>query len=248
MDRKNRKTFRKEKQKEVIAMERRLNELYSIRHKAPKIPLKEPLRQGWIQYMTLRPDIARSPEGPILQRLIDMYGNVAYSRKKEFPTDAHWCERGSHYAFWSSANSNKPYFRSIPYKEFQALSEDTKRHFIENRAYWKFRKRLFWLTPEHMFYYPSLPAWKLVVKIKPYYVTSLPALMPEVDAEISYLRNKLYYVDQLWYRYGPEQHGCGGGYSCRCDYCTPQYKRAYLKREAKELVKEYENESVSDVD
>jgi hypothetical protein len=73
------------KQKEALGLLRRLNELYDTKYKNTELQeLKDPYQHGWNRTYALREDIARSSQGPTLQRLLSLCNVSDWSKDYDF--------------------------------------------------------------------------------------------------------------------------------------------------------------------
>src|ERR1039458_1875876 len=84
MGREDRAAFLSARKKEAIRIQRRRNLLWKKSYDQ-YVELEKPVRAGWQRFYVLRPDIAKSPQGPRIQRLLDnCLQSVVYSARKEF--------------------------------------------------------------------------------------------------------------------------------------------------------------------
>jgi len=120
--------------KKFIKAEKRLNEIYKLLRKAPKVLLKEPYQSGWILSIALRDDLMRSAKGPIIKSLIDRFGRDNWTRSPKIVSEIRKkptlqnvrviLARGQQYYYHDS-----PHIKILTEAEFNSLTPQEKTFF-----------------------------------------------------------------------------------------------------------------------
>lgn len=211
--RESRKAFLKDKEKEVRKLENRLNLLRSIDRKLGYVTLENPLRAGWERSYTFIPSVTFRDDYDSLLEVLALIQETVVSPNKEFIR-----KRGERI---------KPIEQSPRYinkDKFLSLSRKQQSYFTP------VLKRVGWLREYHHVWVFNRENW-LTFKVEAHYIRKVKLFDEEINSEIAYLMNKLYYRDRLYCRYGkdiPRQR-----YEGRYDRLT-QIEQKILKEEVGE--------------
>lgn len=82
--RKNKKITVEAKDKKLIALQQRANELIQIRRNAPRVAIPKPIQKGWKKTFVLRDDITRTPNASIISGMLGVINNSIYSKDGTF--------------------------------------------------------------------------------------------------------------------------------------------------------------------
>jgi len=210
--RKGRKLYYEARQKEVLRMVRRLDELYKIRWRGRpadnRIKLDKPIRHGWERFPTVRADFARSDEGPRLQRLINMIGIREYSMHKDFKIPFRYLQYhrapmslSGHVVNFtgkitgiigvSKRKKNEILidtplsFKDLSEEQFNKLPPELKKYFVYQVHVMRWNGatyKTYFMPVDHRFTF----------EVVPHYITHAPVIYTEVEAEITVLSRKLF--------------------------------------------------------
>lgn len=121
--------------KKFIKAEKRLNEVYKLLNKAPKIPIKEPYQNGWTLNIALREDFLKSEKGPLAKHLLDKLSVEHYTRNAKLISEIrkkpalHECRKLLYKHLKGNLYFQGPYVKSLNEREFNKLSEQEKKYF-----------------------------------------------------------------------------------------------------------------------
>jgi hypothetical protein len=174
-----------EQEKELIRIKDEISDNWDAIRNQAWIELDKPIAHGWNAEWGLRADIERSPEGPILQYLIDEYGRSIWSRRKDFK-EKEWRSKK-----WVDIT---PYFRGIDEYDYEVLDRRIKKYFVvdyKNSSLWRTRYKIY------------IDPWKLVLKKSRSYITHYKEhdeILEQIKAELD---KELYSITpKPWGKYG----------------------------------------------
>ena len=190
--RKGRAEFYFRKEKEAIALQKRLELLSKLRwhyhfDKSNLIELPKPIRRGWINYFVVRHDFAKSNKAKILNQILPLIQNPIVCDRKDFTINR--CD-------------GKKLKKYIPMEhllnhlyehEYEKISEEMKSYFYSTELTRKWGGSI-------KVYVFKLP-YMFVEKIKPHYITHTYILHNEVIAEFEYIHDKIWNSDNLGFKY-----------------------------------------------
>lgn len=145
-----------EKKKEIIRLKKERDDIWCAILNQNWVELDKPIPHGWDGYWVLRTDISKSPEGEILQSIINTYGRSVWCRRKDFK-EKDWRTKKYH--------DVRPLFRNISESDYNNLTNKYKKYFILDT---KDRYSNIRWKPT---YKVCIDSWKLELKIKRSYKT-----------------------------------------------------------------------------
>jgi hypothetical protein len=171
MSRNTRQENKAAKAKRALALLRRIDDLSNAMRRQPWVPLETPERAGWYRYFIVRPDIARSPQGPRLERLLNKHlQNVVRSPRKDFKR-RNWKTK----LFVSMEQSLK----ALTKKDYETLLPAEKLMF----RFTVIRKKLWRNEILYEERYVFNKDWQFEFRIRPYYFTHRQVIDGELDRE-----------------------------------------------------------------
>jgi hypothetical protein len=247
--REERKEYLTARQKEILAMDKRLNELHKLKWSARKpenmIKLDVPRRDGWVRTIVLRDDIARSSEAPKLRKLLDIVSGPQYCDNEEFQVDISYgmtYERCyGDYQGWRHQAPRKRkghthltmtlpiLFKELRQDQFDKVPQELKHYFTE------FEHVSTWGGARWKTYHVPV-TYHFVGKVKPHWITHVHPLYSQIEAEIQILRKKLW-DDREAIKWLEKYHR---------ERWWKQYNRKDKKVEAQRQLKEYAEERAQD--
>lgn len=205
--RNDRKIHYFKKEKEILALIRRQNELYKIKYNAHKknnlIKLDKPRRDGFVRISVLRKDIARSKEGYKLQKLLDIINIPQYCDNRKFLVDKRWLNSRiyfpENYKYTIHKKEKDLVELPVKFKEFseeefnRKIPEDLKKYFNFDIIVNKWNGS----TYKRYFVYPT---YKFTTKVKQHWITHVYPLYNEIESEITLLNQKLWIENEaiIW--------------------------------------------------
>lgn len=200
LKRKGRKEFYFRKEKEVRALWERWKLISKYRYrpwnKENLVPLPKPIRRGWVRYYIVRPDIAKSNRGAILNKILSIVQSPAVCDNKQFVTNRDEDGNRIHKKRESRPIHQEP--KWLSQKEFEeqiAPNEQMIQYFslVEKTRRWGGPIKVY------VFNRP----WMFSFKIKPHFVTHGYYLNTELISEYEYINDKLWNSDMLAVKYLP---------------------------------------------
>lgn len=164
--------------REVRTLLDRKTELYRAKWAEPAlVELPEPVRAGWQRYFFIRPDLERSPEAPLLRRLLPVVQNDQWANRHDF------AQRD-----WQRGGRLRPTAHDLRVldseRELHALDDPLQRCFVMERwrdSYGHWRRR--WVVAH---------PWKFVSRVRPYYYTHRVVPNSEAESEQERINQRLY--------------------------------------------------------
>ncbi|WP_285009494.1 hypothetical protein [Pedobacter faecalis] len=165
-----------DRDKQLIKLSKRWDQLEEQRRLQPKVPLEHPYQRGWKRFFVLRDDVKRSSKADFYEALLTKINTVEYHYDKSFKSrklrkrrnvsckEQRLCEFGEH--CWQVNRMN--------------LTEDEKACFTGVEFINTSRR------PElkYMFTEP----WRYVLKIAPHIITHVRLVDVDIERELSYIK------------------------------------------------------------
>lgn len=191
MSRDTRQENKSAKTKRALALIRRMNVLSDAMRGRPWVPLAVPERAGWQRYFVVRPDIARSPQGPRLERLLNKcLQNVVRSPRKDFK------EKNYKTKQWVPITQH---LRALAPKDWETLLPAEKLMFRHT-----FLKKKGWRRTYTEEAYVFEKEWQFEFRIRPYYFTHRQVINDQLEREYQEVWDEFNgnlmwrYIDRKW--------------------------------------------------
>jgi hypothetical protein len=179
ISRRDRRFTRKQRDKELIALDERRNKLWEERAKGMEYVEIEPYRNGYIRYFDLREDLVGRSDYKYIREALDACNIEQYCRNKKFHfTRKYYRSRYSRY-FVREMKLN-----TIQDKEYNKLSDGAKNFFDKE-------EKVSWSGVVYNVWHSSFPVWMLVVKIKPHIIRYRKVYNVDIESQLQELRNKI---------------------------------------------------------
>lgn len=170
---------KKDRDKQLLRLDRRQDELVKIRCALPLIPLTTPYQKGWKRTFVLREDTARCKQAAFYETLLSKINTVHYATDRHFRRKLRKKNRKKQYAI-------KPQFL----REFYAwewhrqckLSPEEKAHFYPKECWSKDGKTV---TIKYVFTDP----WRFVLRITPHMITHTRMVDEALEQELQQIGN-----------------------------------------------------------
>lgn len=172
---------RKQRDKDLLAMEREYDKLWEAKMALPPIKLDKPIWAGYQRHLVLRDDISRSPHGEALQQLLDYYKPTQHSKDGTF--------REYDYKFrrWKDMDWT---WRPVGVQEFEdkGWSEKHRKYFKYRKEWWNFG----YYSRYFDGYWFNVHEWYFEWKVSDWYHTHVFPIDPDIESKIKKIR------DHLW--------------------------------------------------
>lgn len=215
MSKRNAKRHQHECQEQIYRrLLKRVDDLWKIKYK--RIPIK-PIPNGYYHTFAVRPDIARSSEGEIYQKILPMVNDGRWSRGKELNKDR------EDYGWFSFSYGLM--LRTISHEKYSSLTDREKKIFSCSTM----SRDL----PDNQKRYHVKYPWKFCVVTQRSYITETLVYDSSIDSELSYLNKKLDRNPSLVFRLR------GGNWDRRDDWWDHRwYNRRRIKKEKEEELRD----------
>lgn len=192
MSRDARRDTKAAKTKRALALIRKMDELWGSISRQPWTLLEKPERAGWYRYFIVRPDVARSPQGPRLERLLNRHlQNVVRSPRKDFK-ERNWKTK----VFVPMEQR----LRALVKQDFETLLPAEKLMFrftVIRRKGWRGT-----VTYEERYIFDK--EWQFEFRIRPYYFTHRQVVDGELERQYQEASDEFHkglmwrYTDRKW--------------------------------------------------
>lgn len=190
--------------KEYLKLMSELNDLMSKRRRLPKVKCI-PYQDGWVVSIRLREDILNREDADFLVNLIKIgYSEKIYIRDIK---EIRLIRKGI-YSYTRGKGDRKlivdliPPKRRLSEKQYEALTEQQKRHFLRYTDGYNYR----WLWTGHktnydVYYKLFVPAYWIKLRVKPNMVSEMRDISPELEARYQYVKDQLEKPPYMKYYY-----------------------------------------------
>lgn len=177
--RREKRFLKKIRDKELIALDRKRQELWEERAKGVEYVEIEPYRNGYIRYFDLREDLVGRSDYKYLREALDACYIEQYCRNKKFRF-----ARKYHRTRYSRYFTGEMKLGVLQDKEYSKLSDGAK-------VFFEKEEKVSWSGVVYPLWHSSFPVWMLVVKIKPHYIRYRKVYNVDVESQLQELRNKI---------------------------------------------------------
>lgn len=211
-----------EKEKALIRVKKELHENWQNQRNQAWVELEKPIPHGYNGEWVLREDIAKSPDGEILQWIIDNLGVEVWSKRKDFRVKE-WRNNNK----WQDI---KPHFKRVDESTYEGYPASLQKYFRLDTS-----DKNHWWRPK---YKVDIEPWKLVMKKTRSYITHYKEhdeILYQINAE---LKSQLYRISDVPY----------GGYSPPKWWRKTERRKAKGKhrKENREIINAYNNGELED--
>lgn len=168
--------------KKYLELERKRDSLYDIKDALGYEKLEKPYQYGYNAFHVLRDDISRRKDADVFQYLLDNFSVTT------------WSKNGVFYSVYKKyVSDNRPHFRLITEADYLKLEPKYKKHFYHVSD----KDQKFWNGTVNKFYRCYLEPHFLVMKVVNSYITHKKVIDNEVERELSYVSDKIYYLQEI---------------------------------------------------
>lgn len=190
--RRKKRLVKRDRDKQLIHLSKKQNELWTKRGDLPLIPLTQPYQRGWTRSFVLREDMARTNEAEFYQGILKRINTEQFSHLKTFKVKK---KRLGKKVFVTKPQ----YLRTLCEHEWlcakKPLTEREKVHFTKQEVWYEQSKK--WTTE---FYFNE--PWRFVLKVKPNMITHTKMIDAVLESEIRVLDNHIinHHLDERIFR------------------------------------------------
>lgn len=208
--RRKRRLLKTDRDKQLIRLDKRRDELWKQRQDLPLVPLEHPYQRGWKRFFVLRDDIKRGPKAEFYQTLLKKVNTVEYHHDKTFKRKK---RRKRRYGYE---------VKQQLLREFYPYSWDNNRlDFTDEEKACFTRVDTFDIkTRRAEVKYVITEPWRYVLKVAPHMVTHTKLLDVDIERELSYIND---YIDNRMLMPRIDLLTRGRGYNYYRDYEPAKY-------------------------
>ncbi len=183
-----------EKEKYLLSLFLRRDDLEEIRRNFPLVELETPYRRGWFITATLRQDFARSKYAEVYQELIDIGILTGYTTRNVKLIRGARNNKSVEIEIQENRNysSHLPRFKKLTPKEFNKLRPQLQKYF--RKSYWH----------DKYYYVLNLPHYMFRLKVNPNIITHEKLLDGDVLSQLNWIDTKIFQLNgwSRWYGRG----------------------------------------------
>ncbi len=222
-----------DRDKQLIRLNKREDELWDNKENLPMVPLEDPYQKGWKRTFVLRDDVSRSNMASFYQTLLEKINTIEYSKNKAFKVRVRRRRKRK------KVYEDVPQFlRHYNYYEWHSaklkLTDDEKVHFHPEQ-FWSESLKCFYVL--YLFNDP----WRYTLQISPRIITEVKMLDNVLEQEMAELDN---YINRNCLRPRISLLTNGRGYNKWKDTSSPKPKHVdpYKNKPFHSILNEYEND------
>ncbi|MBD1363006.1 hypothetical protein IDJ77_04210 [Mucilaginibacter sp. ZT4R22] len=189
--RQKRRLVKTDRDKQLIQLNKRRDELWEQQRLLPKVRLEHPYQRGWKRFFVLRDDIKRSPQADFYEALLVKINTVEYHHDKSFKRKKRRKGR------------NVYVVKQQQLQEFYDYSWQVNRMKLTENEKTCFTRVEFMNTNRRLdVKYVVTEPWRYVLKILPRIITHVKLMDVDIEKELAYIDNRIdsYYLEPRLYR------------------------------------------------
>jgi hypothetical protein len=189
--RQKRRLVKTGRDKQLIQLNKRRNELWEQQRLLPKVPLEHPYQRGWKRFFVLRDDVKRSPIAEFYEALLVKINTVEYHHDKAFKRKKRRKGR------------NVYVVRQQQLQEFYDYSWQANRMTLTDDEKACFTRVEFMDTHRRVnIKYVVTEPWRYILKILPRIITHVKLMDVDIEKELAYIDNRIdsNYLEPRLYR------------------------------------------------
>jgi hypothetical protein len=175
--RQKRRLVKTDRDKQLIQLDKRRDELWEQKRLLPKVPLEHPYQRGWKRFFVLRDDVKHSPRKDFYEALLPKINTVEYHQDRSFKRKK---RRKQRYVYQLKAQM----LRDLSQHSWDInrinLTEEEKVCFTRIET---FDVKTYRTEVKYVFAEP----WRYVLKTAPHIVTHIKLIDVDIEKELSYI-------------------------------------------------------------
>jgi hypothetical protein len=179
--RQKRRLVKTDRDKQLIQLDKRCNELWQQKKLLPLVPLEHPYQRGWKRFFVLRDDVKHSPRKGFYEALLIKINTVEYHRDKAFKRKK---RRKQRYVYHVKAQMLRELSQYSWDMNTTNLAEEERVCFTRVET---FDVKTYRSDVKYVFTEP----WRYVLKVMPHMVTHTKLIDVDIERELSYIDNHI---------------------------------------------------------
>jgi hypothetical protein len=179
--RRKRRLAKTNRDKQLIQIHKRRNELQQQRELLPMVPLESPYQRGWKRLFVLRDDVKHSPRSDFYEALLPKINTVEYNLDRSFKQKK---RRKQRYVYQIKAQMLCELSQHSWDMNKMNLTEEEKSCFTRVET---FDVKTYRTDIKYVFTEP----WRYVLKVTPNIVTHIKILDVDIERELSYINDHI---------------------------------------------------------
>lgn len=178
--RQKRQLVKTDRDKQLIQLDKRRDELWKQKTLLPKVPLEHPYQRGWKRFFVLRDDIKHGPQADFYEALLGKVNTIEYNHDKSFKRKKRRKGR------------NVYVVRQQLLREFYDYSWQANRMKLTEDEQACFTRVEFLNTNRRLdVKYVVTEPWRYLLKIVPNMVTHIKLMDVDIEKELAYIDNRI---------------------------------------------------------
>ncbi len=174
--RRKRRLVKTDRDKQLIQLGNRRDELWEQKRLLPMVPLLQPYQRGWKRFFVLRDDIRRGPQSKFYETLLTKVNTVDYHHDRSFKRKKRRKGR------------NVYLVKQQLLREFHEYSWEANRMKLTDEEKTCFTRVEVVTKKQNIdFKYVITEPWRYVLKTAPHMVTHVKLMDMEIEKELSYI-------------------------------------------------------------
>ena len=187
--RQKKRLVKTDRDKQLIQLDKRRDELWEQKRLLPMIPLEHPYQCGWKRFFVLRDDVKHSPRKDFYEALLPKINTVEYHRDRSFKRKK---RRKQLYVYQVKVQMLRELSEHIWDINRINLTEEEKGYFTRIET---FDVKTYRTEVKYVFTEP----WRYVLKVAPHIVTHTKLMDADIERELSYIDDHIN-TNHLWPR------------------------------------------------
>jgi len=179
--RRKRRLVKTDRDKQLIQLDKRRDELWEQKRLLPMVPLDHPYQRGWKRFFVLRDDVKHSLRKDFYEALLPKINTVEYHHDRSFKRKK---RRKQRYVYQVKAQMLREFSQHSWYMNRVNLTEEEKVCFTRIET---FDVKTYRTEVKYVFTEP----WRYVLKIVPHMVTHTKLMDADIERELSYINDHI---------------------------------------------------------
>ena len=179
--RQKKRLVKKDRDKQLIQLDKCQNLLWKQKSELPMIPLEHPYQKGWKRFFVLRKDVQQSPKATFYQGLLDKINTVEYHNDKSFKRRK---RKRWRYHYEERPQTLRPIHEYEWFNNKLKLTDDEQLCFYRNEEYVARRDKV---IVTYLFVEP----WRFVLVVKPHIIYEVKMIDEVLEQELKAIDNQI---------------------------------------------------------
>ncbi|MES2061187.1 MAG: hypothetical protein V4456_04665 [Bacteroidota bacterium] len=179
--RRKRRLVKTDRDKQLIQLDKRRDELWEQKRLLPMVPLEHPYQRGWKRFFVLRDDVKHSPRKDFYEALLPKINTVEYHHDRSFKRKK---RRKQRYVYQVKEQMLREFSQHSWDSNRVNLTEEEKVCFTRIET---FDVKTYRTEVKYVFTEP----WRYVLKTGPHMVTHTKLMDADIERELSYINDHI---------------------------------------------------------